>query len=445
MALSRMRAVDLQMLSLGIEIPPTEASWVTLFLYTLMTIAFFIKDILVPSFFSRILHLLFYSPYVLIVSIEDCIDRINSLLRLRFDAIEQRLLQCFKMDGKNTVKVLETLILCHDQLCNASEDIDEYLWVQATSVLAVFFLASFCDAYAISILYNDEAFPHKGYELTEKALWMIVIITVSWRVCHHLSVSLVISIYTLRLVRSKLDYNSWYCYLTILYHTVAIFCIVASWIRSNINVDCLNISLSRMRAVDLQMLSLGVEMPPTKPSWVTIFLYILMIIGFFIKAPIMPPYMNPIQLLIFYAPYVLIVSIEDNVDRIDSLLRLRFDVIKKHLLECFEMDSKNAVNVLETLVLCHDHLSNASEDVDEYLWVQVTSVLAVAFLASFCDAYSALLLYLNESLSYKGLLLTEKVMWIVVIIAIIWRVCHQFASISTEVNFSLSMSHDYNF
>ncbi|CAH1394720.1 unnamed protein product [Nezara viridula] len=263
-----------------------------------------------------------------------------------------------------------------------------------------------------------------------------------WLIISFVSISanLVISLYTIKLVGYKLDYNSWYCYLTILYYTAAVFCIVASWIRSNFNVDTLNMSLSRMRAVDLQMLCLGIEIPPTKPSKVTIFLYILMTVAFFIKAPIMPPYMNSIQLLIFYAPYVFIVSIEDNVDRIDSLLRVRFDAIKKHLLECFEMDRKNAVNVLETLVLCHDHLSNASEDVDEYLWVQVTSVLAVAFLASFCDTYSALLLYRNETLPYKGLFLTEIFIWIVVIIAIIWRVCHQLASISTEVNSSLNFS-----
>ncbi|CAH1394722.1 unnamed protein product [Nezara viridula] len=415
-SLSRMRAVDLQMLSLGMEMPPTKASWVTFFIYTLMIVAFFFKSLAMPSFFSRILLLLFYSPNFLIVSIEDCIDRINSLLQLRFDAIEQHLLQCIKMDGKNAVKVLETLILCHDRLSNASEEIEEYLWVQVTSVLAVFFLASFCDTYAVSLLYNDDSFPHKG-----------------------LSANLFIFLCTFYFIRSKLNYNTWYCNLTSLYYTATAFCIMASWIRCNINVELLNKSLSRMRAVDLQMLSLGMEMPPTKASWVTLFLYTLLTIAFFIKAMLMPSFFIRILGLLFFSPYVLIISIEDCIDRINSLLRLRFDAIEQHLLQCFKMDGKNAVKVLETLILCHDHLSNASEEIEEYLWIQVTSVLAVFFLASFCDAYAVSLLYKDETFPYDGLELTEKAVWIVIIITVAWRVCHQFATISTKVNSSFTM------
>ncbi|CAH1394718.1 unnamed protein product [Nezara viridula] len=63
---------------------------------------------------------------------------------------------------------------------------------------------------------------------------------------------------------------------------------MASWIRINFNVDSLNMSLFRMRAVDLQMLSLGIEMPPTEPRLVTIFIYTMMTIGFFLKVPTMP-------------------------------------------------------------------------------------------------------------------------------------------------------------
>ncbi|CAH1394723.1 unnamed protein product [Nezara viridula] len=215
---------------------------------------------------------------------------------------------------------------------------------------------------------------------------------------------------------------------------------MASWIRSNINVGLLNKSLSRMRAVDLQMFSLGMEMPPTKPSLVTIFIYTMMTIGFFVKTSLLPSFFSQILNLLFYSPYVLIISIEDYVDRIDSLLRLRFDTIKKHLLQCFEMDEKNAVKVLETLILCHNHLCDASEKVDEYLSVQVTSLLSIFFLASFCEVYATSLLFKNETLPDKGLLLTEKAMWFLIMISVTLRVCHQFATISTEVISSLNMT-----
>nr|XP_014270979.1 putative gustatory receptor 28a [Halyomorpha halys] len=187
-----------------------------------------------------------------------------------------------------------------------------------------------------------------------------------------------------------------------------------------------------MRAVDLQMLSLGKKLPQTKPSWVTLLIYTLLTTAFFLKAPVMPNFMSCIKLLILYGPYLFIISVEDHVDRINSLLRLRFNAIKNQLLQCSRMGAKKGVIVLEKLILCHDRLCSSSENIDEFLWVQVLSVLTVMFLASFCEIYATSIMYRDDSLAYKGIFLTEKFLWISVMLIITSRICHQFSAITTE-------------
>ncbi|CAH1394673.1 unnamed protein product [Nezara viridula] len=70
-----------------------------------------------------------------------------------------------------------------------------------------------------------------------------------------------------------------------------------------------------------------------------------MTIGFFPKATLLLSFIGSIQFVLLYEPYVFIISIEDYVDRIDSLLRLRSDATKKHILNCFKTDEENAVKV----------------------------------------------------------------------------------------------------
>ncbi|CAH1394717.1 unnamed protein product [Nezara viridula] len=233
--------------------------------------------------------------------------------------------------------------------------------------------------------------------------------------------------------KSLISISKWYYFLKTGYSAVLILIIMGSWIHGYRNVDLLNTCLIKMRAADLEMLFLRKEMPLTKPSWVTFLLYMLMTTGYFLKAPVMSSFFSFCQLFVLYSPYILIISIQDNVDRIAYLLRLRFQAIKKHLIHCFKMEAKKAVVVLEKLALCHYHLSGSSEDIDEYFSVQVTSILTVFFLVSFCEAYAISILYKDENLSYKGLVLTEKIMWLLITFTTIWRVCHQFATISVEV------------
>ncbi|KAE8573590.1 Gustatory receptor 138 [Halyomorpha halys] len=244
--------------------------------------------------------------------------------------------------------------------------------------------------------------------------------------------NLVIFIYTLQLTGSIFNISNWYCYLKTAYSVASFFCIVASWIQNNRKLNLLNSSLSKMRAVDLQMLSLGKELPPTKPSWTTSSMYTLMIVAFILRVLAVPTFFGRFQIFLIYAPYVVIVSIEDIVDRIDSLILLRFNAITKYLLQCSGMGAKKVVIVLEKLILCHDLLSSSSEDIDEYFSIQVMSVLAVFFLASFCELYASSIIYRDDTLSYKELLLIEKFIWLIIMIMVISRICHQFSSITTE-------------
>nr|XP_014272570.1 uncharacterized protein LOC106678530 [Halyomorpha halys] len=249
----------------------------------------------------------------------------------------------------------------------------------------------------------------------------------------NISGNLLIFIYTLHSIKKSLSKVShWYSFLKTAYSLVLPCGIVASWIRSNRYLDLFNASLFKMRAVDLQLFSLGKVLPPTKPSWVTFLIFVLLLVAFFLKAPTMPTFLSCIQLLILYAPYIHIISVEDIIDRIDSMLLLRFNALTMHLFQCTTMEAKKAANVLEKLILCYDQLSSSSVDIDEYLGVQVISVLMLFFLASFCEIYATSLMYRDDSLNYKGQLLVEKVLWIIVMIVILSRVCHQFAAITTE-------------
>lgn len=267
---------------------------------------------------------------------------------------------------------------------------------------------------------------HSNGKLHISRKWLIVSLI-------YLSANLFISFYTLQLIIFESYLSSWYSHLKGLYYVASVLCIFASWVRGNVFVDTLNESLSRMRVVDSLMVYLGEEVPLSKASMATLLLYTFLTLGYFLIASSTPNFFRWIQLLIFYSPYVLIISIEDIVDRINCLLRLRFDVIKKRLLRCFKMEEKRAVEVLEKLILCHDHLCNCSENVDEFLWIQVTSVLAVFFLASFCEVYAFSILYNDETAPNKEIVLAEKATWFLIIIIISSRMCHQFAAISAEV------------
>ncbi|CAH1396846.1 unnamed protein product [Nezara viridula] len=270
-----------------------------------------------------------------------------------------------------------------------------------------------------ALIYSDN-------ELQISRKWLIIsLISISF--------NLVIFFYTLYSIRASLTViSNWYCYLKIAYSTVLTGGFVVCWIRSTSNLELLNTSLFRMRGVDLQMNSFGRKLPPTKTSWVTVLIYGLLTGAYFLKVSAMPTFIECVKLLILYSPNILIISFEDNIDRIDSLILIRFQAIKQHLVECFRMEAMEAVPFLEKLVICHHQLSSCSEDIDDYFSVQVISVLGVFFFASFCDLYAISIMYRDEALTYKEVLVVEKVIWIIVMFIIISRVCHQFSAITTE-------------
>lgn len=272
------------------------------------------------------------------------------------------------------------------------------------------------------------AFIYSNNQFQRSRKWLIISI-----IC--LSGNLIIFFYTHYSIRKSLMYISkWYCYLKSAYSTVLVGGIVASWYHSNKDLDLLNAFLSRMRAVDLEMLSQGKKMPWIKSNFVIAFVYWLLTVAYCLKSSIMHTLTQRIQLLILYAPYLLIISFQDNIDRISCMLRLRFNAIKRNLVECIRIESKKAVPLIEKLVLCHHHLSTSSKDIDEYFSVQVVSLLTVFFLSTFCELYAIYIIYRDVKIVYREVILAEKGLWIIMMTTIMARICHQFAVISTEVS-----------
>ncbi|KAE8573589.1 Gustatory receptor 139c [Halyomorpha halys] len=245
---------------------------------------------------------------------------------------------------------------------------------------------------------------------------------------------LLANFFTLNSVRkSALYLSKWYYYMSTGNYMFVTWAIVASWIQCNRNVDLLNRVLFRIRAVDLQIISLGEKLEPIKTNWTQILIYVLVSSAFLLRIILVRTFIGSIFLFIVYVPFILVVSIQDNIVRIGSLLRLRASAINQQIIRCFELEAKNAVTVLKKLVLCHHHLSVSSADLDKYHSLQVVSILASTFVSSFSEVFAIISIFQkNDSVANKNMTLIIKTFWIIVIINLFSGICHMFQAITTK-------------
>lgn len=235
--------------------------------------------------------------------------------------------------------------------------------------------------------------------------------------------------------KSLLYINNWYYYLNTGNYLFVTWCIVASWVRYNRNLDLLNRFLFRVRAVDLLLLSTGGKLPPSSTRLPQILIHLLICAAYLIRVILLNTFVESIYLLIVYIPFILVASIQDNIDKAGSLLLLRFLAVNKRLTRCYVLEAKKAVPVLEKLILCHHYLCNSSAVLDKYHFIQVISLLASIFISSFSETFAVIsILYKNEAVTNTVLTLTLKAFWLVIIFTMFFRICHVFQSITTEVN-----------
>ncbi|KAE8573759.1 Gustatory receptor 145e [Halyomorpha halys] len=214
-----------------------------------------------------------------------------------------------------------------------------------------------------------------------------------------------------------------------------VLCVSIMWLRNRTRLSSLNRCLKKIQIVDYYLFSVGEQVPPAKLSKVILLAIGAMVFAYIVWVHRITRYQVWMNVFAVFFPYISMSMIHLLLDRLFTMLFMRYQAVTNVVRRCFSLQGKKAAVLLEKMVFCYENLCSSGESIDYFFSLQILLILTVVFLISFSEVYAIIqLLYANEFRFYKNVTTITHVSWVFISILTIWRFGYRFSSIAEKAD-----------
>lgn len=210
-----------------------------------------------------------------------------------------------------------------------------------------------------------------------------------------------------------------------------------AWLMNHTRLGCLNRSLRKIQVIDYYLFSVGERVPPSKPSKMILSMIATITLPFSVYLFTFPSYGSWMFGFVVFYPYILMLMVQLFLDRLCTILFLRYHTINNVLQRCLSVrQGRSAAVLLEKMVFCYENLCSSSESINYFFSLQILFILTSVFIMSFSEAYAILRILYYDFFYSKKLTIILHGCGFFITFQTIWRFGHTFSTITKEVCFN---------
>ncbi|KAE8573058.1 Gustatory receptor 143 [Halyomorpha halys] len=208
-----------------------------------------------------------------------------------------------------------------------------------------------------------------------------------------------------------------------------------TWLSFAIRLRSFNRCLRKIQLVDYYLFSVGEQVPSSEPSKVILSTIVMVTVPTSIWASAYSSYLVWTILFILLYPYILMLMVHLFLDKLCTILFLRYQAVANILRRCLSLQGMNAARLSEKMVFCYENLCSSGECIDYFFSWSILFILASVFLMSFSEVYGIIaLFYVDQPFDSKKIKFTTHICMVVITMLTNWRFGYRFSSLADKTS-----------